>query len=67
MLITTGNKKRRELSAELAEITQQIENVNRKIDLTDDGDLLDALIYEELSLRARFRQVLKEAKNCIER
>lgn len=56
------NKKRRALSEELAEITQQIENVNRKIDLTEDEDLLDALIYEELSLKARFRQILKEAK-----
>ncbi|MBE6838527.1 MAG: hypothetical protein E7507_03145 [Ruminococcus sp.] len=55
-------KKRRALSEELAKITQQIENVNRKIDLTEDEDLLDALIYEELSLKARFRQILKEAK-----
>ena len=50
------------LALELAEVTELLEIVNTKLNLTEDEDLIESLIYEELSLKARYRHILKEAR-----
>ncbi len=61
-LLINKNEQNYSLALELAEVTELLGAVNTKLNLTDDEDLIEALIYEELSLKARYRHILKEAR-----
>lgn len=50
------------IASEMEEILLQIKETETKYNLTSDSDLIDALIYEELSLRARYSYLLRLAK-----
>jgi hypothetical protein len=50
------------IASEMEEILSQIKATETKYNLTSDSDLIDALIYEELSLRARYSYLLRLAK-----
>lgn len=52
-----------QLMEELSQIKGLLENVRRQYQDVSEDDLIEALIYEELSLRARYRFLIKEAKN----
>lgn len=51
-----------QLMDELSQIKDALENVRRQYEDVCADDLIEALIYEELSLRARYRFLIKEAK-----
>ncbi|WP_040198280.1 DUF2508 family protein [Candidatus Soleaferrea massiliensis] len=55
-------KEERELIAELGILKKRIEEVDTRFDLEVDDDLIDACIYEKNSLMARYRHLLKYAK-----
>lgn len=51
-----------QLVAEIDAVCTQLASVNDKYNLTSDNDLIDALIYQELALRARYSYLLKLAR-----
>jgi len=50
------------LIEEIREVCRQLELVNARFDMTGDGDLIDACIYEQKALRARYRYLLAQAR-----
>ena len=50
------------LIEEIREVCRQLELVNTRFDMTGDGDLIDACIYEQKALRARYRYLLAQAR-----
>ncbi len=50
------------IASEMEEVLEQIKETEAKYNLTSDSDLIDALIYEELSLRAKYSYLLRIAK-----
>ena len=50
------------LKDELAEIARQLQEQEHLFDLVDDDDLIDAIIYEQKALYARYTYLIKKAK-----
>jgi len=50
------------LQDELTEISQQLQEQDKLFDLVDDEDLIEAIIYEQKSLRSRYTYLIKQAK-----
>lgn len=48
--------------AELREVCQRLNLANQRFSLEQDGDLIEACIYEQEALRARYRYLLKAAR-----
>ena len=48
-----------QLVGDIDEIKRSLENVRRQYDDVCEDELIEALIYEELSLRARYRYLLR--------
>lgn len=66
-----GNKKKDKGSAERAALLEDLDYVVREIErnrryfnLTEDEDLMDALIYEYSALMARYRYLLRQARGA---
>lgn len=51
-----------ELLTAIREVRQRLENVNARFDMESEGDLIESCIYEMESLRARYRYLLRQAK-----
>ena len=51
-----------QIQDELAELSQQIQEQEKLFDLVDDEDLIEAIIYEQKSLRSRYTYLIKQAK-----
>jgi len=49
---------------ELALIAERMKQQDELFNLTDDIDLIDAVIYEQLSLQARFSYLIRKAKEA---
>lgn len=56
-------RKNADLLADINEITSEIARCHRRYDLVTDDDLVEALIYEELSLRSRYAYLMKRARD----
>lgn len=52
-----------ETLAAIREVCLRLENANTRFALEQDSDLIEACIYEIEALRARYRYLLKQAKN----
>jgi hypothetical protein len=67
-----GNKKgvksaayeeeRRELLQDMDDITRRLSEIQYEYDLITESELIDAAIYEELALKARYAYLLRRAK-----
>lgn len=57
-----GDSFRSQLFADLDYISQRLERIQEGFDMTDEPELVEAMIYEELSLRARYAYLLRIAK-----
>lgn len=62
MLKKTDNNERDELLNEMERLKELIENNEQVFNITTDEELIDAVIYEQISLRHRFAYLLKTAK-----
>lgn len=62
MLKKTDNNERDELLNEMERLKELIENNEQVFNSTTDEELIDAVIYEQISLRHRFAYLLKTAK-----
>lgn len=51
-----------ELIRELREVKRQLDTVNRNFDMTADEDLVESYIYESNALLARYRYLLRVAR-----
>lgn len=51
-----------ELIRELREVKRQLDTVNRNFDMTADEDLVESYIYESNALLARYRYLLRAAR-----
>lgn len=51
-----------ELIRELREVKRQLDTVNRNFDMTADEDLVESYIYESNALLARYRYLLRSAR-----
>jgi len=47
---------------ELCVIAERIRQQDELFNLTDDWDLIEAVIYEQLSLRARYSYLIRKAR-----
>ncbi len=47
---------------EIADVTKKLENVKNKFDYAVESDVIDSLIYQELSLHSRYSYLIKLAK-----
>ena len=56
------NAKKRRFLRELKEICSQIKCTDMWFEMEEDEDLIDASIYQRESLNARYRYLLKKAK-----
>lgn len=56
------NTFRRQLFDDIAYVEQRLERIRESFDMTDEPELVDALIYEELALKARYAYLLRIAK-----
>lgn len=56
------NNFRKLLFDDIAYVEQRLERVRESFDMTDEPELVDALIYEELALKARYAYLLRVAK-----
>lgn len=52
----------RQLLADIEAVSAQLEAVGQKYNLTNDEDLIDSLIYQELALKARYSYLLRQAR-----
>lgn len=57
-----GSNFRKRLFDDIGYVEQRLERIRECFDMTDEPELIDALIYEELSLRARYAYLLRIAK-----
>ena len=62
MLKKTENNEKDELLNEMEYLKELIEKNEQVFNITTDEDLIDAVIYEQISLRHRFAHLLKTAK-----
>lgn len=53
---------RRQLFEELDFVTMRLSQIRESYDMTDEPELVDALIYEELAMRARYDYLIRTAK-----
>ncbi len=53
---------RRQLFDDLAYVEQRLERIHESFDMTDEPELVESLIYEELALKARYAYLLRIAK-----
>lgn len=53
---------RRQLLEELDLVTEKLSRIRESYDMTDEPELVDALIYEELAMRARYDYLIRTAK-----
>ena len=52
-----------EIHEAIREVCARLDMVNRRFERESDSDLIEACIYEMESLRARYRYLLRTAKN----
>lgn len=53
---------RKRLFEDIEYVEQRLERIRECFDMTDEPELVDALIYEELALKARYAYLLRIAK-----
>ena len=53
---------RKQLFEELDFVTKRLSRIRESYDMTDEPELVDALIYEELAMRARYDYLIRTAK-----
>lgn len=53
---------RRQLLEELDIVTEKLSRIRESYDMTSEPELVDALIYEELAMRARYDYLIRTAK-----
>lgn len=53
---------RRQLLEELDLVTEKLSQIRESYDMTDEPELVDALIYEELAMKARYDYLIRTAK-----
>lgn len=53
---------RRQLLEDLDFVTERLRRIRESYDMTDEPELVDALIYEELAMKARFDYLVRTAK-----
>ena len=53
---------RRQLFDDIAHVEQRLERIHESFDMTDEPELVESLIYEELALKARYAYLLRVAK-----
>ena len=56
------NNFRKRLFEDIEYVEQRLEHIRECFDMTDEPELVDALIYEELALKARYAYLLRIAK-----
>ena len=56
---------RKHLFEDIEYVEQRLERIHESFDMTDEPELIDALIYEELALKARYAYLLRVAKQNI--
>ena len=56
------NNLRKRLFDDIAYVENRLERIRECFDMTDEPELVDALIYEELALKARYAYLLRIAK-----
>ncbi|MBQ7980868.1 MAG: DUF2508 family protein [Oscillospiraceae bacterium] len=56
------NDFRRQLFADIAYVENRLERIRESFDMTDEPELVESLIYEELALKARYAYLLRIAK-----
>ena len=56
------NNFRKRLFEDIEYVEQRLERIRECFDMTDEPELVDALIYEELALKARYAYLLRIAK-----
>lgn len=52
-----------EVLAAIREVCQALDTVNARFEMESDGDLIESCIYEMEALRARYRYLLRQAKD----
>lgn len=57
-----AERERRELLDDIARVTELLEQNQKSYDLIYESELVDASIYEELALKARYAYLLRRAK-----
>lgn len=62
MLKKTENNERDEILNEMEHLKELIEKNDQVFNIATDEDLIDAVIYEQISLRHRFAHLIKTAK-----
>lgn len=55
-------RRHREILEDIAAVARQLDAVQQRYDLVKDEDLIDSLIYQELSLKARHSYLLRLAR-----
>lgn len=55
--------KSREISDALRLISEKIEKNEESFNLISDADLIEAIVYEGMALKARYRYLLRQAKS----
>lgn len=58
-----GDAKSREISEALQLICDKIEKNEESFNLISDADLIEAIVYEGMALKARYRYLLRQAKS----
>ncbi|MBQ8175588.1 MAG: DUF2508 family protein [Oscillospiraceae bacterium] len=53
---------RKHLFEDIEYVEQRLERIHESFDMTDEPELIDTLIYEELALKARYAYLLRVAK-----
>ncbi len=53
---------RKQLFEDIAYVEQRLERIQESFDMTDEPELVESLIYEELALKARYAYLLRIAK-----
>lgn len=53
----------KEFFDDILEVENRLDSVQSRYNLTSDNDLVDSLIYEEISLKSRYGYLIKTAKD----
>ncbi|MBQ5320216.1 MAG: DUF2508 family protein [Oscillospiraceae bacterium] len=56
------NNFRKSLFEDIAYVEQRLERIRENFDMTDEPELIESLIYEELALKSRYAYLLRIAK-----
>ncbi len=59
---TPENNFRRQLFDDIAHVENRLQRIQESFDMTDEPELVESLIYEELALKARYAYLLRIAK-----